>query len=48
MIIKAMRPLSAIVAAAIACVLQSGAAQAATKTQWVDYKQGTTEVVPVV
>ena len=32
--------LSAILAAAFSCALQGGAAQAAMKTQWIDYKQG--------
>jgi dienelactone hydrolase len=42
MTIKVTRPLFAFVAAAFACALQAGAAQAAMKTQWIDYKQGTT------
>jgi dienelactone hydrolase len=33
---------SAIVAGLAACVLQAGVAQAAMKTQWIDYKQGST------
>ena len=39
---KATHLLSAIAVAAFACALQGGAAQAAMKTQWVDYKQGNT------
>jgi hypothetical protein len=32
--------LTSFVAATVAVVLQIGAAQAAIKTQWIDYKQG--------
>jgi dienelactone hydrolase len=39
---KIARLTSFIVAAVAAAVLQAGAAQAAMKTQWIDYKQGTT------
>src|SRR5438445_13090439 len=34
--------LTSFILAAAALVLQAGAAQAATKTQWIDYKQGNT------
>jgi dienelactone hydrolase len=37
---KNSRIVSAILAAAFSCALQGGAAQAAMKTQWIDYKQG--------
>ena len=33
-----------VLAAAAAVVLQAGAAQAAIKTQWIDYKQGNTSL----
>jgi dienelactone hydrolase len=39
---RASRLVSAMFAAAFACALPIGAAQAAMKTQWVDYKQGNT------
>lgn len=39
---KTARLAAAIVAAAFASMLQTGLAQAAIKTQWVDYKQGDT------
>jgi len=37
-----MARLTSFILAAAAIVLQAGAAQAATKTQWIDYKQGNT------
>jgi len=39
---KIARLTSYILAAAAAVVLQAGVAQAAIKTQWIDYKEGNT------
>ena len=39
---KLLRPISAMIAAALAMVLQAGFADAAIKTQYVDYKDGNT------
>jgi hypothetical protein len=39
---KGLRPISAIIAAALAMVLQAGIAHAAIKTQYVEYKDGNT------
>src|SRR5258706_2444638 len=41
---KGLRPISAIVAAALAMVLQAGFADAAIKTQYVEYKDGGTSL----
>ncbi len=41
---KKIARLTSLVLAAAALLLQAGAAQAATKTQWIDYKQGDTSL----